>query len=67
MDIMKIRIRTTKKAGSCNFCQQGKECLPKYVYEVEGKSILIRVCRDCVEEFALRVLALPAIGEKRGM
>lgn len=56
---MEIKKQTVKEAGSCNLCERstlsenglGLTYPYKYVYCITGRSVLFRMCKDCLREF----------------
>ena len=65
---MKIEIKSIKDVGSCNFCQRGRGVWEKAnaypydkVYEIEGNTIVFRICEDCLIKFTEIILGLPLI------
>ena len=66
---MKVEIKSVRDVGSCNFCRRGKMLnspiqLPyDYIYEIDGNSVSVNMCEDCMIEFTEKMLALPVISE----
>ncbi len=70
---MNIEIKSVKDVGSCNFCRRGKVDAEKlnsatrypytYIYEISGTVASVKMCEDCVIEFAKKMIDLPMISE----
>lgn len=71
---MNIEKKSVKEAGFCNFCPRGKridvpddpDCWQRqhpytHVYEISGNATSFRICKDCVDKLALKILDLPEI------